>query len=306
MEKIRAERRTYEFLKEEELNMIEEICNEIRKSHDSKKNMVYIVSSFAEFCKGELFNVSDDQVEAYLSFLKEGVVNKRFKEQYCACIFLELRAFYDRAALLGYVMESPFTGMENPFKFQTKLDMSDVPSLSEVDHLLTLCDSNPTLKLFVLLAFRMGLTISEMVGLEKKNFIFNVEDGRTYLKIWRHIDGVQKEAYLLVPGDLISYISNMASSTSKDFPYLFRNQKGRPFAVRTVQQLLGWLQEGEKKVITLSQLRSLFIYLMLVKRVPMDKITAYTNVRGDWFFKYESIPKELIFDAAEYVNIKVV
>ena len=305
MEKFRAERRTYEFLTEEELNTIEEICMQIRKSHDSKKNMVYIVSSFGEFCKGELFDVTDVQIESYLGFLKDGIANKRFKEQYCACIFLELRSFFDKAANLGHVMENPLAGMENPFKFQAKLDVSDVPSLAEVDHLLTLCDSNATLKLFVLLAFRMGLTISEMVELKKSDFIFNKEDGRTYLKLWRHVDGVKREAYLTIPGDLISYISDMACSTSKDFPYLFKNQKSRPFAARTVQQLLSWLQEGEEKVITLSQLRSLCIYLMLVSKVPISKISMYTNVRGDWFSKYDSIPKELIFDATDYINLKV-
>ena len=305
MEKSRPERRVYTYLTEEDREQIDKICTEIRKSHDSKQNMNYIVSNFVEFCGGNVFGADSDHAINYVDFLKDGVTHKRFQEQYCACVVLELRSFYARAAHMGLMSESPFAGMENPFKFPNKLHVSDLPTLSDVDLLLSLSKNNPVLHLAVLLAFRMALPVSVFVGLKKKDFLFNTEDGRNYLKSWRHVDGQKKEAFLLVPNDIMPYLHHVASSTSKDYEFLFRTQQGRPYAIRSMQQLLSRLQEDSGISIQFSQLRSLCIYLMLVKKVPTKSISLYTNVRGDWFSKYNSIPEHLIADAIEYVNLKV-
>lgn len=305
MERKRPLQKKYEYLTVNELEQIEKISTEIRKSHHSRESMVSIVTSFGEFRKGNIFGTTQDHISSYMGLLKDGVSNNRFKEQYCACIFLELRVFFDAAVNYGLMDRNPFGGMENPFKFQSKLEVSNLPTLSEVDYLLTQCNSHPVLKLFVLFAFRMGLTVSEMVNLRKKDFIFNAEDGKTYLKCWRFIDGVKKEAFLRVPNDLLPYINEIAAESSIDFPYLFRNNQRKPFAVRTVQSLLLQLQEGQDRTITFSSLRSLCIYLMLVQKVPTERICMYANIRGDYLSRYDSIPADLIIDAIDYVNIKV-
>lgn len=305
MERKRPLQKKYEYLTDNELEQIEKIATEIRKSHHSRESMVSIVTSFGEFHKGNLFGATYDHISSYIGFLKDGVANNRFKEQYCACIFLELRVFFAAAVNHGLMGQNPFGSLENPFRFQSKLDVSNLPTLSEVDYLLTQCNSHPTLKLFVLFAFRMGLTVSEMVNLRKKDFIFNAEDGKTYLKCWRFIDGIKAEAFLRVPNDLLPYINEIAAESSIDFPYLFRNNQGKPFAVRTIQFLLLQLQEGQDRTITFSSLRSLCIYLMLVKKVPTDQICMYANMRDEYFSRYDSIPANLIVDAIDYVNIKV-
>lgn len=299
------EQKSYQFLSVEERSVIKTYCNILRKTPDSRKNMFYIVTNFGEFSQKSVFEVDEMDAEKYLGFLAKEKKRGNVQEDYCACIFLELRTFYDFIQSCGTI-PNPFSGIENPFKLRDRLSVVDLPSLQEVDILLGTCKNDPVLFLCVLFAFRMALPISEIVQLEKRNFCFDESDGNMYLSAWRWVDGQKKEMLLAVPDDLIPHIQNVLELTPADYNYLFRSQKGKTYAVRSMQRLLNDAQKKLDKKIQFSELRSLCMYIMLQEKIPVQKICAYTNIRGDWLVRYEKVDRSLILDASKCVHIQIV
>jgi len=163
--------------------------------------------------------------------------NEQLEEKYCACLFFELRTFYDRALICELVKNNPFSGCENPFRFPEKLFLEDLPKLSDVDMLLNACSEQPDIYAAVLLAFRMGLTTSEIVNLEKKSFCLDEKRGNIYLKMWRWADGEKKELFLYVPRDIVAPLKMQNDATPTDYPYFFRSKKTKKPLVKRGLQL---------------------------------------------------------------------
>ena len=300
------ERKTYQYISLQERDVIKACCHYLRQTKDSRKNMFYIITNFGEFSEKSVFAVSEQDAAKYLEFLSKERKKGSIQEDYCACIFLELRTFYDHTLTLGMTSINPFSGTQNPFKLRDRLNVVDLPTLQQVDVLLDKCQKEPVLYLSVLFAFRMGLPISEIVQLEKEKFCYDESDGHMYLSAWRWVDGEKKESLLSVPEDLVSPIQEMVQMTPADYKYLFRNQRKKAYVVRTMQRLLNDIQEGQETKIQFSELRSLCMYMMLQEKIPVRKICAYTNIRGDWLIRYEKVDRSLILDASNCVHIRIV
>lgn len=296
---------SYTYLSDNDRTVIESCCKLLRKTKNSRQNLFYIIANFGEFSMSSVFDATPLDAENYIAFLADEVKQGKLQEKYCACLFLELRSFYDYALNHQLIFENPFSNQENPFKFPDKLRAADLPSLAEVDMLLSICNDDPVLHLAVLLAFRMALTISEIVNIEKKQFCIDEKEGELYLKMWRWTDGEKKEKFLYVPRDIVPYISKMARQTPSEYKYLFRSERKKPFAVRTMQNMLDSAQKDTGVKIQFSELRSLSIYMMLVENIPIKDICSYTNIKGDWLSRYDTIPEELILDAVKYVHLRV-
>lgn len=301
----RMQKTAYLYLCDEDREVITSCCNVLRRTRDSRQNLFYIIANFGEFSMSSVFDAEPLDAQNYITFLADEMKQGKIQEQYCACIFSELRIFYDYALSHGLVSQNPFSNQKNPFKFPDKLRAADLPSLTEVDLLLRLCENEPVLYLAVLLAFRMALPISEIATIQKNQFCVNEKDGDLYLKMWRWIDGEKKEKFLYVPRDIVPHITKMARQTPAEYLYLLRNKHNKPFVVRTLQLRLDAIQKDTGIKIQFSELRSLCIYLMLTEKIPSKKICAFTNIRGDWLKRYDYIPEELILDATKYIHIRI-
>jgi len=302
-----ALKKTFTYLSGEDRNTIEDICRTLRRSQTSVKNMFYIVVNFGEYMEKSVFAATKSDASKYIEHLHAKIANEQLEEKYCACLFFELRTFYDRALICELVKNNPFSGCENPFRFPEKLFLEDLPKLSDVDMLLNACSEQPDIYAAVLLAFRMGLTTSEIVNLEKKSFCLDEKRGNIYLKMWRWADGEKKELFLYVPRDIVAPLKMQNDATPTDYPYFFRSKKTKkPLVKRGLQLKLEKVQEGLPISIQFSQLRSLCLYLMLMEQVPVQNICRYAGIRGDWLTRYDEIPKDLIANAAKYTRIMVI
>lgn len=293
-------------LSESDRGFIEHVCHSLRRSDSSRKNMFYIIANFGEFIEGSVFEASSSDARRYVDTLKSEVAAGRLQEKYCACIFFELRTFFDRALAQQLVESNPFSGHDNPFSFPDRLSTADLPALSEVDRLLNLCPDDSDMLVAVLLAFRMGLSVSEIAGLKKEQFCLNESTGRVHLKMWRWDDGEKKGLFLTVPGDITKRVMEQLKNTPPDYAFLFRSREKKPYQVRSLQLKLANLQKDIEEPITFSRLRSLCIYLMLLENIPVKDICRYIGIKGDWLARYDGIPEALVADASEYVRIRFV
>lgn len=301
-----AFKKKFIYLTENDRECIEENCRMLRRSAASRKNLFYIIANYGEFLEGSVFDSSSSDAKKYVDFLKSEVVAGRLQEKYCACLFFELRTFFDSLVSSERTSENPFGGYDNPFRFPDKLRTEDLPKLSEIDTLLGLCSDDSESYAAVLLALRMGLTISEIAGIEKKQFCLNEKDGDVYLKMWRWDNGEKKELFLYVPRDIIPHLKEQYMATPSDYTHLLRSKKTKkPPTVRGLQLRLEKIQEGLDFSISFSQLRSFCLYMMLLEQVPVQDICRYAGIRGDWLTRYDDIPQALIADAAKYVNIRI-
>lgn len=306
-EKKKAPNRvTYNYLSETDRDTIEACCYALRKTKDSRQNLFYIIVNFGEFCQNSVFHITLKDVRDYLLFLTDEINEGHLEEKYAACLFMELRRFYDCALTKNLISDNPFSGMSNPFQMPDKMYVSDLPTLNDVDMLLCLCEDNPVLFLSALLAFRMTLPINEIVSLEKAQFSIDENDANMYLRTWRWIDGEKKEVFLLVPRDIAPYIKRFGSQSPAEYKYLFRSQKGRPYSARSLQKLLATIQADTGIKVQYSELRALGLYLMLAEQIPVKDICSFANIRGDWLTRYDHIPDELKLDTANYVHIRIV
>ena len=301
-----AFKKKFLYLNDSDRESIEQLCHIIRRSASSRKNLFYIVANFGEFIESSVFESSLSDAKRYIDTLRSEVAAGRLQEKYCACIFFELRTFFERALVRGLMDHNPFSGSDNPFSFPDRLNTADLPTLSEVDNLLILCPDDSDVLVAVLLAFRMGLSVSEIAELKKEQFCLNERTGRVYLKMWRWDDGEKKELFLTVPGDITERVMDQVKSTPSGYAFLFRSREKKPYHVRSLQAKLERLQKDCENPVSFSKLRSLFIYLTLLEGVPVNDICRYVGIKGDWLTRYESIPQELIADAADYVRLRIV
>lgn len=299
-----AFKKKFLYLNDSDRESIEQLCRIIRRSASSRKNLFYIVANFGEFIESSVFEASLSDARRYIDTLRAEVAAGRLQEKYCACIFFELRTFFERALVRGLMDHNPFSGSDNPFSFPDRLNTADLPTLSEVDNLLILCPDGSDILVAVLLALRMGLSVSEIAELKNEQFCLDEKSGRVYLKMWRWDDGEKKELFLTVPGDITKRVMDQVKSTPSDYAFLFRSREKKPYQVRSLQLKLANLQKGKEEPVTFSRLRSLCIYLMLLENIPLKDICRYIGIKGDWLARYDGIPEDMIADASEYVRLK--
>lgn len=300
-----AFKKKFLFLSDQDKENIEQLCAVLRRTTQSKRNMFYIVANFGEFFEGSVFESTQKDARNYIGFLEERCSEGQLKEHSCACVFLELRTFFDHAAVSGLMGFNPFSGIENPFQLPDRLSSASLPSLSEVDKLLCSCPDDSDILPAVLLALRMALSVSEIASLKKEQVCLDESKGRFYIKMWRWDNGEKKELFLYVPGDVSAHLSEQIRSTPVEYPYVFRSREKKPYHERSLQLKLERAQKDVENKICFSHLRSLSIYLMLQESIPVSDICRYVGTKPDWFTRYENIPESLICDAAEYVKLRV-
>lgn len=295
----------YEFLTSTELEFINNICFKLRRSADSRKNLFYILANFSNCIEKSLFEVSSKDAYYYTKLLRKQLKNHQIQENYCCCIFLELRKFYEYAENTGFIQENPFQNIKNPFHAPEQLSAGSLPALDKVDQLLSLCEPDTMLYLAVLLAFRMALPISEITELKKTQICSELDSTNLFIRMERHKDKDNTPSFLYVPEDLRQPLKRAILSTDENFPYVLQNKHGRPYATRSLQNALSSIQKESGNSICFSNLRSLSIYLMLIEKIPVKEIASYVGVEGTWLTLYDHIPNSLQLDASKYVHLRV-
>ena len=267
--------------------------------------MFYIIAGFSTHIKKPVFEADAMDARKYIDFLQKKQNSGHLKESVCACICSELCRFYEYVCAMGYMEGNPFPSFPSIFQFPGSLSSASLPSLKDVDLLLSLCANEPMLFTSVLLALRMALPIREIVDLKKEQLCTDQNGDEIYLSAWRWKDGRKENCFLIVPSDVVPFLRETFLMTPEDYPYLLQNKAGRPYAIRSLQSALARQQADSGINICYSELRSLSMYLMLVEKIPAADIAAYAGVTDRWLTLYDHIPDDLVLDAAKYVHLRI-
>lgn len=293
----------FSYLTEEEKEYLLMVYLPQRKSVFSKTNFLYLLGAFSSQLKKPLFEIRQQDAAAYTNFLIAKMNDNSWKEQYALTLFNEIRAFYTFCFDRGKIPFNPFGTLIFPVKSANILDVTNLPSLSEVDEMFSSIKDKPDIYLAAGLAFRMGLTLANLVGLKKDQIGFDESTGKVYLELKRWSGSKEVSNYLVVPEDLHPILQE-SFQRNADSIYVFPSK--RDYLHRSsLQHALLKAQAAAENPISFSDLRGLALYFMMICRKSAKEVAAYAGVEGMWLTRYSSIPDELRMDAAEYVNIQI-
>lgn len=184
--------------------------------------------------------------------------------------------------------ENPFTLIE-PKQLSVNIKASCIPSLAELDALLTTCQGNLMYYLIFSLAFRMSLSSSDIISLTL-NHIHKVDDKTVFT-----FSGKESRV-LAVPEDvcelLYAYIGSEPFLSLADVEgHLFYNQYGNPLTLRNLDKLVKKMvrESGISNKYTLKDFRARAILDMVYSGMGcvtddgssvMEDICEYANI-GD-------------------------
>jgi len=191
-----------------------------------------------------------------------------------------------------------------------KIKSSKIPSLEEMDKLLSTCAKNPMHYLIVALAFRVGFSTGDIVGLTLSSVHTDAVDADALFITFKS----RKERIVRLPEDvsklLKNYIDNMGYVD--DEGHLFYNSYGNPMTARNLVSLINKLLEksGLPTDYCVRDFRSRAILDMVEANVGnaenMEKLQDYVNLKGRRMYSYiEARHLTATFSPADYVNIRV-
>ena len=278
-----------------------------RGSDFSHSNLLYILGAFSSQLEKPLFDVSSKDASLYTKFLIGNIEEKIWREQYALTVFNTLQNFYLFCYKQEKIKENPFGQISFPVHSIQEVDPKEFSSLYAVDRLFSVIQDMPLLYLAAALAFRMALTVNDLSGLRREQFVMEEETGMVYLNLERKYGRRQSRSCLFVPEDLHKILLESFRTIEPTSPYVFPSKRKAFMQRNTLQTNLQKAQmdvEGDN--ITFSDLRNLSIFLMLICSKSSGDVAAYAGLEGTWLTRYKSIPDEIRMDAARLVNIRLI
>ena len=278
-----------------------------RGSDFSRSNLLYIRGAFSTQREKPLFEVSMKDASLYTNFLIGNIEEKIWREQYALTVFNTLQNFYFFCYKQEKIKANPFGQISFPVHSITEVNPKEFSSLYKVDRLFSVLQDMPLLYLAAALAFRMALTVNDLSGLRREQFVMEEETGSIYLDLIRKYGRRQSRSCLFVPEDLHAILLKTFRTIEPTSPYVFPSKRKSFIPRNTLQINLQKAQidvEGDN--ITFSDLRNLSIFLMLICSKSAGDVAAYAGLEGTWLTRYKSIPDEIRMDAARLVNIRLI
>jgi len=219
-------------------------------------------------------------------------------------------ALYIIANYPDIVFENPFLLIES-IPYEISIKASRVPSLEEIDIMLSTCLENPMCYLIFSLAFRASLSSSDIVAL-KLSYIKQIDNCVTLVF---PADASHKDVRkVALPEDvsvlLLNYVNAMSYTDSAG--HLFYNKYGNPLTLRNLDALVKKLiqKSGISSKYTLKDFRTRAILDMVQASVgdeaALDKVSDYVNIgqlRLNQYINARYLAKNC---PANLVNLRVV
>ena len=136
------------------------------------------------------------------------------------------------------------------------------------------------------LAFRLCLTNKEIIAIRREHFKFML-DGECFLQV---LEGSNKERTIPVPHDVTDQISDLVPNffqLPNDTPLLV-TRSNKPLSTRTLSRCIQQIyQDTELEAVTLSEIRSLGILLLLQEKNDVNVVREFLGITDRWLFRYE-------------------
>ena len=207
-----------------------------RGSDFSRSNLLYILGAFSTQLEKPLFEVSMKDASLYTNFLIGNIEEKIWREQYALTVFNTLQNFYFFCYKQEKIKANPFGQISFPVHSITEVNPKEFSSLYKVDRLFSVLQDMPLLYLAAALAFRMALTVNDLSGLRREQFVMEEETGSIYLDLIRKYGRRQSRSCLFVPEDLHAILLKTFRTIEPTSPYVFPSKR-KSFIPRNTLQI---------------------------------------------------------------------
>ena len=173
---------------------------------------------------------------------------------------------------------NPFKDIERPY-IEDRVDRYAVPSIEEVDELLSQAKSQPMYYLIIALSVRAGLSASQIVRLKKDSIIEH--KGHLVVYIQNKTD-TRKDKTIILPEDvsaiLRKYLENLSSIDSEG--HIFYNSHHRPLTLKNLDSGISRIVEkaGLERKYTLKDLRARAVLDLIDSGASEEVIHEYVGI----------------------------
>lgn len=265
------------------------------KNERTKREYIRLCNNIMEFCQKDFFALTEQDAFDYLHSLESMVSAGSLKISTLNTKMAVLHSISNY--MLQHPSITPEDYLQNPFwnphrlNGKRMLNMSHILSVNEVDVLLSEAKSSPMVFLAIALAFRMGLSTSEMLTLRLKDFFQDAEN-----EYGLHLS----RRTVKVPKDIIDLLDRLvAQGICKD--YLFPGRRGGHISL---QFLLAEYRRCVSSSYSLQDLRNSFIAYSFFGGANATQIAEYLGITQPWLTRYQEVVQLLHVDSAvDYQHI---
>ncbi len=262
------------------------------------------VSLICNKCMKDFLELTVDDVSLYFqslnSQLSDGKITRRTIGTRLSCYRTISQYIEDR--LDGYV--NPFTRVIRPAS-KPDFDPNKIPTMKELDMLMSEAKADPQLYVILALATRVGLSAASIMSL-RYNMIM-CENDRVYL-FFQNKSDFKKDTYIQLPEDVrdivISYCGTRLGTSDE---HLFKNKWGNPMSLVNLDAAVAGVTKKCSLDYTLKDFRARAILEMAKAGVGLDSLMAYTGLsstRLESFVKSKDILSGVC--PADLVNYRLV
>jgi len=210
----------------------------------------------------------------------------------------------------NFLMNSPkLNSYENPFYLvdpindSSYIDPQTIPSIEEMDHILSICRQDITLFTTISMILRCAFTVGEICSMQWKDLLEDANHNYG-IKIKKH----NKERIVKIPEDIMMLIQQYMNIRKQQSEWLFTNKRGNQLKIRDLERLYQkyFPVNQFKYPYKLQDIRNASITYMMKSGAPQNKIADYIGISPNWLFRCKKAVAELELAAVDFVNIKIV
>ncbi len=229
-----------------------------------------------DFCKKDFLSLTSEDAKAYYEYLKEQEANGKISNRTIKVRFVGFNQLA-RFVCAGYpeqMQDNPFENILLPLT-EEHLKYQRIPSMKEIDDLLTAAKDDEQMYLILCLICRMGLTASETVKLRRQQIV-EMDEGKIAI-ICTGKDG--NELLRPVPEDVRDILLSFMEKNGIEAE-LFHNEWKKPLTERNLDYLIKKYSAlaGIETKCSVKDLRNRAILSMLQANASPQEVAQYAGI----------------------------
>lgn len=268
------------------------------KSEQSRKEYRHAVEEITNYLGKPFLEITALDSQSYFNQLqttnmkRSTILVRQAKLRSFSNFLLKNTAIYH----LDYTF-NPFIRINFLPEQQKYIEPKHVPSIEEMNDLLSRSTRNIEIFLILSLIIKCGLSVSELSRIQMQDFYLD-QNNFPYLKVHAR----RKDRNIKITEDLVD-ILNDYFHYAKPTEYLFENRNGNQLRIRDFER--HFQKAFPDSSYTLSDIRNGSISSMLSQGIPEKVVAEYLGIRPNWLRRYEKEIPELGLQAIELNHIVI-
>lgn len=174
---------------------------------------------------------------------------------------------------------NPFERIKRPELRTDEIKPERIPTMRELDELMSSAKADPTLYLILALATRVAFNVTTIAKIKREHLV--QESGKLFIFV-PPANEMSSERYVMLPSDVQALMEEyLAKTAEKGEGALFYNKHGNPMTIRNIDSMVAKLIKNcdFKGKYTMKDFRSRALLELVKTGVDPDIISSYTGLR---------------------------